>query len=412
MNLLTISARKTFIRYVFYRDFENNKTHSSTCSGHIENVESQNINGIIICPLDQTPLAPLSIKEKNHAAALCAIVDEINKRSREQGLTGIDAIGYRVVHGGAYFKKSTRINAENIEQLKKNHTLAPHLNPSSTACIETGIKKYPEIQHIGVFDTAFHSSLPPKAFHYAIPEEWYEKHNIRRYGFNGISHQYISQNAIKKFNLDPNNNRLVIAHLGKECCVTALINGKSVNTTMGLTPLSGLMMGTHSGNVDPGMHDYLAKNTNLTLKDITDILHEKSGLLGLSGFTDDMCMLTEAKKNGDKKAQLTFEVFTFNLLQEIGRMLISLQGKPDLLIFTAGIGEHHVELREKVLTDLHWLGFHLCKNSNNSNGDELGRITVPDSPYQAIVMKTEIFYSIACDCYKLLKENKRVKNVS
>ncbi|WP_272976058.1 acetate kinase [Deinococcus geothermalis] len=275
----------------------------------------------------------------------------------------VRAVGHRVVHGGDRFNAPVRITPEVLEVIRTCIPLAPLHNPANLAGIEAALAAFPELPQVAVFDTAFHQSMPPVAYRYAVPTVWYTCYGVRRYGFHGISHAYVAEEAARLLARDLTDLSLVTAHLGNGCSVTAVQGGRSLDTSMGLTPLEGLVMGTRSGDVDPGLPDYLAREAGLTLAEITAALNRESGLLGLSGLTNDMRELEAAAAGGNTNAQLALEIFVYRLAKTIAGMATVL-GRLDALVFTGGIGENSATVRAATLARLGLLGFQLDAAAN------------------------------------------------
>ncbi|WP_347332547.1 acetate/propionate family kinase [Marinimicrobium locisalis] len=309
------------------------------------------------------------------------------------------AIGHRVVHGGEAFSGSVVIEESVVEEIDRCASLAPLHNPPSLLGIRAMQRLYPNTPQVAVFDTAFHQSLAPEAYLYPVPMRLYREQGVRRYGFHGTSHQYVAGEAVRRLELDPSDHGLITAHLGNGCSATAVRNGRSVDTTMGMTPLEGLVMGTRSGDVDPGLHEFLADRLDLTLNEITTMLNRESGLLGLSELSNDMRTLTEAAASGNANAQRAIDVFCFRLARHIGALAASLP-RLDALVFTGGIGENAAPVREQVLKHLPLFGFECDSALNRANGDDQGRITAPGSP-AALVIPTREEWVIANDAYRL-----------
>lgn len=295
-----------------------------------------------------------------HSDSLKAIISTLNKTySLQDNLLGI---GHRVVHGGNIFSQSVVITDEVLNQIKLCSELAPLHNPANILGIEVLQRHFPNTKQTAIFDTAFHQTIPDFAYTYAIPKEWSDEYNIRRYGFHGTSHRYITQQAANYLEKDTNELSIISAHLGNGASVAAIENGQSVDTSMGLTPLEGLVMGTRSGDIDPGIFDYLI-NKGINPKEINQTLNKKSGLLGISELSHDMRTLCEAAQNGHKSAKLALEVFCFRAAKYIAAMAISLT-KLDALIFTGGIGENSSLVRAMILQHLTILGFDLDESAN------------------------------------------------
>lgn len=309
------------------------------------------------------------------------------------------AIGHRVVHGGEAFAESVVIDDSVIAGIDQCASLAPLHNPPNLLGIRTMQALYPEVPQVAVFDTAFHQSLAPEAYLYPVPIGLYREQGVRRYGFHGTSHHYVAGQAVQRLELDPADHGLITAHLGNGCSATAVRNGRSVDTTMGMTPLEGLVMGTRSGDVDPGLHEYLAERLGLTLKEITAMLNRDSGLLGLSGVSNDMRTLTEAAASGNADARRAIDVFCFRLARQVGALAASLH-RLDALVFTGGIGENAAPIRAQVLERLPLFGFVCDDRLNRQHGDEHGRITTGEST-TALVVATREEWMIAQDAFNL-----------
>jgi len=309
--------------------------------------------------------------------------------------------GHRVVHGGERFTASVLVDDEVIAAIRSFAPLAPLQNPADLAGIETIRSVRPELPQVAVFDTAFHQTMPPRAYRYAVPQEWYTRHGVRRYGFHGTSHRFVSGRAAALLGRPLADLRLVTAHLGNGCSAAAIRDGTSVDTTMGLTPLEGLVMGTRSGDVDPGVFGYLAGRTGLSAAELTEALNTRSGLLGLSGASNDMRTVQDAAARGDERAQLALDVFVHRLAKAIAGLVINLEWL-DALVFTGGIGENSAVVRGLVLARLGFLGLAEDPGANAAHGRSTGgRISQP-GPAQALVVPTDEELMIARDTARLL----------
>jgi acetate kinase len=331
----------------------------------------------------------------NHAAALEGILNGIGNET-------IDGVGHRVVHGGEAFAGSVRIDEAACGKIRMCSELAPLHNPANMIGIEVALKRFPKIPQVAVFDTAFHQTMPSRAFFYAIPYEIYERHKVRRYGFHGTSHGYVAGEAARRLGRPIEELQLVTAHLGNGCSACAVRHGKSADTTMGFTPLEGLVMGTRSGDVDPGLHQFLVEHTGRTLEAVSSMLNRDSGLLGLSGVSNDMRSLIEAISWGNPRAQLAVDVFCYRLAKSVLGLAASLD-RLDALVFTGGIGEHAATIRERTLDHLRILAPKLDAGLNEANGaDTQGRITAPDSGLLAMVIPTNEELVIARETARFL----------
>jgi acetate kinase len=339
--------------------------------------------------------------------AITRILDHLD----DKGHVDLAGAGHRVVHGGERFSDSVLVGDEVIAAIRSYSRLAPLHNPANLAGIEAVGQLRPGLPQVAVFDTAFHQTMPPAAYRYAVPPEWYTQYAVRRYGFHGTSYRFVSARAAELLSRLPTGRppaghpsgalRLVVAHLGNGCSAAAISGGRSVDTTMGLTPLEGLVMGTRSGDVDPGLLAYLAERTGQSVADLTDTLDTRSGLLGLSGTSNDMRTITESAEQGDERAQLALDVFVHRLARAVAGLTASLGGL-DALVFTAGIGENSVVVRRRVLARLGFLGLAEDPAANAAHGRTSGgRISLP-GPVQALVVPTDEELMIARDTARLV----------
>ena len=311
--------------------------------------------------------------------------------------------GHRVVHGGERFAASVLVDDAVISAVRSFSHLAPLHNPANLAGIESVSAVLPDLPQVAVFDTAFHQTMPPHAFRYAVPEEWYTQHGVRRYGFHGTSHRFVSEQAATLLGRPVSELRLVTAHLGNGCSATAVRGGVSIDTTMGLTPLDGLVMGTRSGDVDPGLVAYLAERTGMGLDRLTQALNTESGLRGLSGVSNDMRTVVAAAADGNERARLALDVFTHRLSKAIAGLVVGL-GRLDALVFTGGIGENSAVVRSMVLSRLGFLGLTEDPQANARHGrDTAGRISVA-GPVLALVVPTDEELLIARDTARVIAE--------
>jgi len=314
----------------------------------------------------------------------------------------VAGIGHRVVHGGEAFAGATLIDEIVIRRIEQLAPLAPLHNPANLLGIRLMTERFPSVPQVAVFDTAFHQTLPPKAFHYALPREFYENHRVRRYGFHGTSHQHVGMEAARRLNRDLAGLQLITVHLGNGCSACALRDGRSVDTTMGLTPAEGMMMGTRSGDVDPTLHQFLARQTGLSLDEVTELLNRRGGLLGVSGFSNDRRLLEQRAAAGDERAALALELFCFRAAKAILGMTASLE-HVEALVFTGGIGENSPWVRRRIVGQTALLGIRLDAEANHRNGiDTNGRISRPGSPV-CLVVPTNEELAIAREVWHLLQ---------
>jgi acetate kinase len=313
----------------------------------------------------------------------------------------LHGIGHRVVHGGERFTNASRLDEAALQAIRATVPLAPLHNPANLLGIEAATNLFPNAPHVAVFDTAFHQTLPEHAFRYALPESLYQEHGVRRYGFHGTSHRFVSQRAAEMAELPIDNSSWLVAHLGNGCSTCAIVNGQSRDTSMGLTPLEGLVMGTRSGDVDPNLHGHLARTLGWSLEQIDHMLNQDSGLLGLSGLSNDMRSLEQARDQGHAGASLAIEVFCYRLAKSLAAMSCALP-QLDGLIFTGGIGENSALIRSKTVAHLKLLNLELDKQANaRTIRGASGPIQAHDHP-RVLVVPTNEERQIALDTLALL----------
>lgn len=320
-----------------------------------------------------------------HDQAIKAVLSLLDEHDL---LSSIVGVGHRVVHGGEAFSESMIINDETLSKLQSLSHLAPLHNPVNLLGVEAVQSLQPNLPQVAVFDTAFHQTLPQHAYLYALPYEYYEQQGIRRYGFHGSSFRYVTQQAAQLLNKPINECNFLVAHLGNGCSACAVKNGESVDTSMGLTPLEGLAMGTRSGDIDPSMMQFLSDRLDISSSEVLNILNKKSGLLGLSGISNDMREIQAEAAKGDVRANLAVEVFAFRIARYLGALAVSLPSI-DALIFTGGIGENDRLSRSLIIEHLAILGFELDGELNQNNGDDMGRISSPASRLTLVVPTNE-----------------------
>lgn len=323
-----------------------------------------------------------------HKQAIQMVLDALvnPKTGAVASLDEIDAVGHRVVHGGEKFASSTVLTDDVLQAIEACNDLAPLHNPANLIGINACKELMPNTPMVGVFDTAFHQTMPKKAYLYGLPYEYYEKYGVRRYGFHGTSHSFVSKKAAEFLGMDLNNSKIIVAHLGNGASISAVLNGKCVDTSMGLTPLEGLVMGTRSGDVDPSILEFIAEKENLTLPEVMDVLNKKSGVQGMSGVSSDFRDLEDAYNAGNERAIDACEVFAYRVAKYIGSYVAAMNGV-DAIAFTAGIGENTSFIREKIIAYLGYLGMTLDKEANKVRGEER-IISTPDSKTIAVVIPT------------------------
>lgn len=311
----------------------------------------------------------------------------------------IAAVGHRIVHGGEVFSTTTVINAEVKEELKKTFQLAPLHNPSGYRGIEVAEKIFANATQVAVFDTAFHQTMPPEAYRFALPNSYYTDYNIRSYGFHGTSHKYVSE--IANTHLGKSDTNLISVHLGNGCSITAIKNGKSIDTSMGFGPLSGLIMGTRTGDIDPTVVFYLVNSLGYDIEQVSNLLNKRSGMQGLTGYSD-MRDITKAINEGDENARLAYDMYAYRIKKYIGSYAAALNGI-DAIIFTAGVGENDAMVRQLVCENMEYLGIEINKEENSTRKPGLREVNTAKSKVKILVIPTNEELEIANQCYALLK---------
>ena len=312
----------------------------------------------------------------------------------------IDAVGHRVLHGGEKFTESVIIDEEVEKTIEEYCDLGPLHNPHNLTGIRVCKKILPGKPQVAVFDTSFHTTMPPKAFLYALPFEYYEKYKVKRYGFHGTSHRYVSRRCAQLMDKPYEELKIISCHLGNGASIAAVANGKCIDTSMGLTPLEGLVMGTRCGDIDPGIIKFIMEKEGISIEEMDKIMNKKSGLLGISGISNDSRDVSEAAKNGNKRAQMALELFDYRIVKYIGAYIAAMGGA-DAIVFTAGIGENQWETRENIIEQLGFLGIKLDKEANKVRGEEK-EISTPDSKIRVFVIPTNEELMIARDTMALI----------
>lgn len=318
-----------------------------------------------------------------------------------KSLDEIDAVGHRMVHGGEKFSQSVLITPEVIKAFEEVSDLAPLHNPANMKGVNAVSELMPGLPQVGVFDTAFHQTMPPKAYMYAIPYELYEKYGIRRYGFHGTSHRYVSARALEFLGMKAEGTKVITAHIGNGGSLAAVVDGKCIDTSMGLTPLEGVMMGTRSGDIDGGAIAFIEKKLGLDADGVSNLLNKKSGVYGLCGYTD-MRDVASAAANGDTKAAIAQDSYFYRVKKYVGAYAAAMGGC-DVLVFTAGVGENQSAIREVVCSDMEYMGIKLDKAKNDQIHGEEALISTPDSKVKVVVIPTDEELMIASDTMALVK---------
>ena len=339
---------------------------------------------------------------KDHGEAMARVAKAlVDPKAGILGSIGeIEAIGHRVVHGGERFASSVVIDAPVIEAIEANVELAPLHNPANLTGIREAERLLPGVPQVAVFDTAFHQTMPPSAFLYGLPRELYDKYKIRRYGFHGTSHRYVAGRALELLKRHPDNTNLITCHLGNGASITAIEQGRSIDTSMGFTPLEGLVMGTRSGDIDPAILGFLEER-GYTAKDLSNLINKKSGLLGLSGISNDLRDLEAAVDAKDKNATEALEVYAHRVRKYIGAYSAELF-RVDAIVFTGGVGQHGWRMRERICHRLENIGIIMDYERNRTDGSAEGIVSAPYSPTAILVVPTNEELQIACDAFELL----------
>ncbi len=317
-----------------------------------------------------------------------------------KSLQEINAVGHRLVHGGEKFSSSVVITEDVIKEIETCNDLAPLHNPANLLGVRACQEVMPNVPNVAVFDTAFHQTMPKKAYLYGLPKEYYEKYGVRRYGFHGTSHSFVSKRLAELAGLDINNSKMIVCHIGSGASISAIKNGKSIDTSMGMTPLEGLVMGTRSGDIDPAIIEYICAKENLTVSEVTTILNKKSGALGLSGISNDYRDLVDAMNNGNEDAKNTLDVVIYRVLKYIGAYYVALGGA-DAIALTAGAGENNLEMREAILKGLEAIGVVPDLEANKERGVE-ALLTKPESKVPVWVVPTNEELAIARETARLV----------
>lgn len=397
MKILVLNCGSSSLKYQFI-DMD---TEEVIAKGICERI---NING---SKLTHKPLGKevfeLEQPMPNHIVAVELVMQALT--DKEHGVINdvseITAVGHRVLHAGTVYSDPVIVTEDVKRVIRECFDLGPLHNPANLMGIEACEKAMPNTPNVAVFDTSFGMVMPPKAHMYAIPYEYYEKYNVRRYGFHGTSHKYVSAETIKFGNLEEGKRRVIVCHLGNGSSISASIDGKCVDTSMGLTPLEGLVMGTRSGDVDPAVVQFIASHENKTIDEIIDILNKKSGVLALSGVSSDFRDIDRAEAEGNERAKLANEVFRYRVIKYIGAYVAAMNGV-DAISFTAGVGENGWDVREAVCKNLEYLGIKIDEVANKERGKNM-LISTPDSKVKVFVIPTNEELSIARDTLNLVK---------
>ncbi len=317
-----------------------------------------------------------------------------------KSLGEIDAVGHRLVHGGDKFNKSVLIDQEVVAKVTECIALAPLHNPSTLKGVAAVTELMPNVPQVGVFDTAFHQTMPDYAYMYAVPYEYYKKYGVRRYGFHGTSHRFVSKRACEFLGLDYNKTRIITAHIGNGASMAAIKNGECIDTTMGLTPTDGLMMGTRSGEVDPGALVFIAEKEGMNIAQLSDMVNKKSGVLGISGISSDMREIEDAIARDDERAKLALKMYDYRIKKYVGAYAAAIGGV-DVLVFTGGVGENQTTTREIVCAGMEYMGIEIDNELNAKIRGEETLLSTPNSKVKVVVIPTDEELMIALDTVAL-----------
>ena len=396
MNILVINCGSSSLKYQLI----NSETEGVLAKGLCERI---GIDGMLTYQPEGGEKEKSEIAMPTHTEAINAVLAALtNEKSGViKSLSEVGAVGHRVVHGGEKFTSSCLINDESMKAIEVCNDLAPLHNPANLIGIRACQELMPGVPMVAVFDTAFHQTMPDVAYTYGIPYEYYEKYKVRRYGFHGTSHSYVSKRTAEIVGKPYDQMKIIVCHLGNGASISAVNCGKSVDTSMGLTPLEGLVMGTRSGDLDPAIIDFVGKKEGLSLDEMNEVLNKKSGMLGISGVSSDGRDLEAAAETGNKRAQLALDVFDYRVIKYIGAYAAAMNGV-DAIAFTAGIGENNIKMRKDVCSSLTYLGVKLDEEKNNVRGEER-IISADDSKVQVLLVPTNEELAIARETLALVK---------
>lgn len=397
MNVLVINCGSSSLKYQLI----NGESEKVLAKGICERIGID--GGAVSHQAGEGSKEKTSVDMPDHNYAVKAMIEKLTdpKVGAVKSLSEIGAVGHRIVHGGEKFTQAVIINEEVIKEVEDCNDLAPLHNPANLIGIRACMDAMPGVPNIGVFDTAFHQTMPKKAFLYGIPYEYYEKYKIRRYGFHGTSHEYVSKRAAELLNKDIKNLRIIVCHLGNGASVSAVKNGVCVDTSMGLTPLEGLIMGTRSGDLDPAIVGEIAAKEGLSPSEVIDVLNKKSGVLGLSGgLSSDFRDLTTAAEEGDEKAKTALETYAYRVGKYIGSYTAAMDGV-DAIVFTAGVGENNGKVREMIGHYCDYLGTSINPERNKIRGEEV-ILSEPGDKVAVMVVPTDEELAIARETIEIL----------
>ena len=398
MKILVLNCGSSSIKYQLF-DIE---TKEVIAKGGIEKIGLEGSFIKFTLPNGEKETITTAIPE--HTTGVRLIIDLLtsDKYGVVKSIEEIDAVGHRMVHGGEKFSASTLLTPEVLETFEACNDLAPLHNPANLKGVNAVKEVAPDMPQVGVFDTAFHQTMPDYAYMYAVPYELYEKYGVRRYGFHGTSHRYITKRALEMLNIPAEGSKIITCHIGNGGSCAAVKDGKSIDTSMGLTPLAGLMMGTRSGDIDPGAIPFIMDKMGLDTHGLSDLLNKKSGVAGISGVSSDMREVKAAAEAGNKRAELANTMYFYRIKKYIGEYAAAMGGV-DVIIFAGGVGENQADCREAVLEGLEFMGVELDKEVNARTRGEEAVLSTPTSKVKVLLIPTDEELMIASDTYEIVK---------
>lgn len=394
MKVLVVNCGSSSLKYQLI----DSETEAVSASGQCERI---GLDGIFSIKVNGEKKEQ-HIDLPDHAVAIKTVLDALvaPENGVLQSLDEIQAVGHRVVHGGEKFAKSVLIDEDVIREIESCNDLAPLHNPANILGIRACQSVMPGVPNVAVFDTAFHQTMPAKAYLYGIPKKYYEEYGVRRYGFHGTSHGFVSRRVAELAGLALENSRIIVCHIGSGASISAVVNGKSVDTSMGMTPLEGLVMGTRSGDLDPAIIEYICNKEGKTVGEVIQMLNKESGVLGISGVSNDYRDLVDAAQSGDQNAQNALEVMVYRVCKYVGAYYVAMGGA-DVIALTAGAGENNLEVREMIMNGLSALGVKLDPARNTERGKEM-KISTDDSSIPVWVVPTNEELKIARETVEVL----------
>ena len=398
MKILVLNCGSSSIKYQLF-DIESKEV---IAKGGIEKIGLEGSFIKFTLPNGEKETITTAIPE--HTTGVRLIIDLLtsDKYGVVKSIEEIDAVGHRMVHGGEKFSASTLLTPEVLETFEACNDLAPLHNPANLKGVNAVKEVAPDMPQVGVFDTAFHQTMPDYAYMYAVPYELYEKYGVRRYGFHGTSHRYITKRALEMLGIPAEGSKIITCHIGNGGSCAAVKDGKSIDTSMGLTPLAGLMMGTRSGDIDPGAIPFIMDKMGLDAQGISDLLNKKSGVLGISGVSSDMREVKAAAEAGNKRAELANTMYYYRIKKYIGEYAAAMGGV-DVIIFAGGVGENQADCRATVLEGLEFMGVELDKEVNARTRGEEAILSTPTSKVKVLLIPTDEELMIASDTYEIVK---------